>query len=61
VCQKEVPVEFLIDYGFIEEVVETPKPRWKVGDYVIYKRDILEYTKIWVTEFHPTKNYFLYN
>ncbi len=31
----QLSVELLIDQGFIEEVKETPKPRWKVGDYVV--------------------------
>ena len=31
----DVPASILIEQGFIEEVKETPKPRWKVGDKVI--------------------------
>lgn len=59
VCQKEVPVEFLIDYGFIEEVKETPKPRWNVGDYVVNK-DPLVYRKI-STIFFVNTQYFVYD
>jgi hypothetical protein len=36
-------MEELIEQGFIEEVVETPKPRWKVGDYVV--NEIKDYSK----------------
>ena len=31
----QVKMEELIEQGFVEEVVEIPKPRWKVGDYVV--------------------------
>lgn len=31
----KVPASILIEQGFIEEVKETPKPRWKVGDKVV--------------------------
>lgn len=31
----QLSVELLIEQGFIEEVKETPKPRWKVGDKVV--------------------------
>ena len=31
----KIPCKLLIEQGFIEEVKETPKPRWKVGDNVV--------------------------
>lgn len=31
----EVYHSLLIEQGFIEEVKETPKPRWKVGDKIV--------------------------
>lgn len=30
-----IPAAILIEQGFIEEVKETPKPKWRVGDYVV--------------------------
>jgi hypothetical protein len=31
----QLSVELLVEQGFIEEVKEIPKPRWKCGDYVV--------------------------
>lgn len=36
-----IPPKLLIEQGFIKEVKETPKPRWKVGDYVVREYDYL--------------------
>lgn len=42
-----LPVELLIKQGFIEEVKETPKPRWKVGDYAVkINSDRIRFIKI---------------
>lgn len=38
-----IPFSLLIEQGFLEEVKETPKPRWKVWDCVV--NDIKEYSK----------------
>jgi hypothetical protein len=44
----QLSVELLIEQGFIEEVKETIKPKWKVGDYVVHNHFIwgIQYMKI---------------
>jgi len=39
-----VSIAELIKQGFVQEVKETTKPRWKVGDYVVTR--VNEYIKI---------------
>lgn len=58
----KIPCKLLIEQGFIEEVKETPKPRWKVGDYVVkeYSNLTPEYIKIAQVWLWNSKEY-LYN
>ena len=39
----QLSVELLIEQGFIEEVKETPKPRWKIGDPVVFGNSQTKY------------------
>lgn len=35
-----------MEMGYLEEVKETPKPRWKIGDYVIRNGSSCSHTRI---------------
>lgn len=35
----KLPIASAIEQGFMEEIKETPKPKWRVGDYVVVSDD----------------------
>lgn len=59
----KAPCKLLIEQGFIEEVKEIQKPRWKVGDYAVCKYETLweiDYIKIYKVN-KSDKDSFYYN
>lgn len=59
----KVPAKLLIEQGFIEEVKEHSRPRWKVGDkairtYLGYSDD---YIQIYRVTLHSSEKYWIYN
>lgn len=58
-----IPILDLIEQGFIEEVKETLKPKWKVGDkvvkmYEIYSSDYILINRITL---HSSGSHWVYN
>jgi hypothetical protein len=59
----KLPIDFLIEQGFLEEVKETLKPKWKVGDRVVrvYRGETPDYTVVFEISISSSGTYWFCN